>query len=74
MNKERRNRINNVVTILDATIDKLKDILLEEEMVFDNMPENLQGSIRGEESGEAIDIMNEALESLQSAYDNLSGI
>lgn len=74
MNKDRRNKISDVIKMLDTTIDKLRDILFEEEMVFDNMPENLQGSLRGEESEEAIDIMNEALDSLQNACDNLSSI
>lgn len=74
MNKERRTKINNIVKKLDVALNDLKEVLFEEEMVFDNMPENLQGSMRGEESEEAIDLMNEALESLQSAYDNLDNI
>ena len=54
MNKERRAKINNIIKKLDAMLNDLKEVLFEEEMVFDNMPENLQGSIRGEESEEAI--------------------
>ena len=74
MNKERRTKINNIIKKLEAVLNDLKEVLFEEEMVFDNMPENLQGSIRGEESEEAIDLMNEAVESLQNACDNLDSI
>ena len=74
MNKERRNKINDMIKSLDIIINDLGDVLSEEEMVFDNMPENLQNSMRGEESEEAIEIMNDVLESLQNAYDNLNEI
>ena len=43
-------------------------------MYFDNMPENLQGSIRGEESENAIDALNEAIENLDSVIDSLNEI
>jgi hypothetical protein len=74
MNKERRTKIGNIIKKLDAVLSDLKEVLFEEEMVFDNMPENLQCSMRGEESEEAIDLMNEAVESLQNACDNLDSI
>lgn len=74
MNKERRTKIGNIIKKLDAVLSDLKEVLFEEEMVFDNMPENLQCSMRGEDSEEAIDLMNEAVESLQNACDNLDSI
>ena len=43
-------------------------------MVFDNMPENLQYSMRGEESQEAIDCMSEAISNLEEAIDQLNEI
>ena len=74
MNKERREKISNIAKELQYVIDNLSNILSDEEYAFENMPENLQGSIRGEESEEAIDIISEAIDSLQSARDNLEEI
>lgn len=58
MNKDRRKRIQNACEIL-------KDVLSEEEMYFDNMPENLQGSDRGMQSEDAIDILTGVVDSLE---------
>ena len=47
---------------------------MNEELAFDNMPENLQYSMRGEESQEAIDVMSSAVESLDEAISQLEDI
>ena len=47
----------------------LEDIKNDEEEYFDNMPENLQGSMRGMDSEEAISNMDDALEVLEQAID-----
>ena len=49
MNKKRRKMISDIIIELESIKVKLNNVLSEEEMVFDNMPENLQGSMRGEE-------------------------
>ena len=74
MNKERRMKIANIIKEIDNVRNNLQEILSEEESVFDNMPENLQSSMRGEESEEAIDYMSEAIESLESAIEQLEEI
>ena len=74
MNKQRRKEISNQIRILEQVKDELEIILSDEECYFDNMPENLQGSIRGEQSEEAIDILSEVIDSLQSICDNLEEI
>lgn len=58
MNKQRRAKI-------ERALDILKDVLDEEQDVFDNMPENLQGSDRGIESEEAIDTLDEVIGELE---------
>jgi hypothetical protein len=73
MNKKRRKRISNVVSEMETLIetgnsdyddirDELEDVLLEEECAFNSMPENLQYSMRGEESQEAIDLIETAIQ------------
>ena len=55
---------------LDECINVLEDIKWDEEEYFDNMPENLQGSMRGCESEEAIDNMDQALDALNEAVES----
>ena len=71
MNKQRRKLIVENITFLENIKNKLENILTDEEICFDNMPENLQGSIRGEESENAIDILSEAVEELESIINSL---
>lgn len=74
MNKQRRTDIKTVISKLEAIKSELNSILIAEENVFDSMPENLQGSMRGEESEEAIDCMNEAVDNLEEAISQLEEI
>lgn len=74
MNKDRRNQISNLISEIEMIKTRLESVLAEEEMVFDNMPENLQYSMRGEESQEAIEYMNEAVSGLEEALENLNEI
>ena len=83
MNKARRKRIASVIEILEnitsydlveSAKSEIEDILWEEEDAYDNTPENLQYSIRGEESREAIDYLQEAIDKLDEAADILNKI
>lgn len=81
MNKFRRSQLRALSTklsqieftdnkdILFECIGTLEDIKWDEEDYFDNMPENLQGSMRGCESEEAIDNMYQALDELNEAVE-----
>ena len=81
MNKVRRgqlavlstklSRIESIedTAILEECISILEDIKWDEEDYFDNMPENLQGSMRGCESEDAIDNMDQALDALNEAIE-----
>ena len=74
MNRERRERLSSIIQTLEncqADIDGMKD---EEQEVFDNMPENLQGSERGESISEAIDNLDSATYSLSECIDSLNEI
>ena len=67
MNQKRRKTIIDIKEVIVDSRNKTNDILLEEEMSYDNMPENLQGSIKGEESEEAVEILEEIVELLDEA-------
>ncbi len=76
MNKQRRKELANIVNAMENVstpidIEELEGIksdiemvLMDEEMAFDNMPEGLQYSMRGEASQEAQDNMNEAIDAI----------
>lgn len=74
MNKERRNKISRTIKEAETIKKYLEDILREEEYAFDSMPENLQSSMRGEESEEAISCMDEAVDLLNEAIEKLEEI
>lgn len=74
MNKQRRNEIQDILSELQSIKTRLELVQMNEEMAFNNMPENLQYSMRGEESQEAIDVMNSAVESLDEAISQLEDI
>lgn len=81
MNNNRRKRINQLITDFDALIaeagkiDEKKDELLgsieelrdEEQETYENMPEGLQASERGQ-------LAQQASEALSSAYDELNDL
>ena len=74
MNNQRRRELANIVTTMESVcmpvditdLEGIKSdiefVLMDEEMAFESMPENLQGSYRGEMSQEAQDNMNEAID------------
>lgn len=81
MNKARRKRITSVIEtlenitgydLIETTKDEIEDILWEEDDAYNNMPENLQYSMRGEESSDAIDNLQEAVDALEEAIDALN--
>lgn len=74
MNKQRRTEIKNIIAELENIKTKLDNVFSEEQYAFDNMPENLQYSMRGEESQEAIDYMSEAVSNIEEAIDQLEDI
>ena len=67
MNKNRRDKLKTIILALDGMIAKLNVIYDEEQFAFDNIPENLQESLRAE-------AMEEGLETLEEVIDDLDDI
>lgn len=74
MNKKRRKEIENLRESISETKAKLQDLLNEEQQAFDNMPESIQESERGEEMQEIIEYMEVAIDSLEEATESLTEI
>lgn len=74
MNKKRRDRLAQVVLLLDKALSALEHIKDEEQDCLDNLPENLQSGIGAEvmednifKLDEAIDFINSSLDSIEDA-------
>lgn len=74
MNKQRRQELRKIHLCLTTLLSDLESVKGDEELAFDNMPENLQYSARGEESQDAIDSMDSAIEVLSEVIDKLQDV
>ncbi|SDW45670.1 hypothetical protein SAMN05216391_10864 [Lachnospiraceae bacterium KHCPX20] len=74
MNNARRKIISTISTKLDGIKSEVQNVMYEEQDAYDSMPENLQGSTRGEESEEAIDTLDEVVNSIEEAIEGLESI
>lgn len=67
MNKQRRKVLAEVVAKIDEAMELLESVQGEEQEAFDNMPEGIQVSERGETMEEYISTMEEQLSYLEDA-------
>lgn len=72
MNKERRKELKTAAIRLEIIKDEIERIKGDEEYYYDNIPENLQNSLRADESEEIIDGLEELLDSLNDIIDSLN--
>ena len=61
--------ISDIVVELESIMDYIQIVLDEEECVMDNIPENLQNSYRYEESENACDNLNDAINEIEEIDD-----
>ena len=71
MNKNRRNAISDIYDKLTDIQSDLECIRDEEQEAFDNLPESIQCSERGERMEEYISSLEEALDYVGYAVDSL---
>ena len=74
MNNERRKHIRELQVRIEDITNDLDAIASDEEDYLNNMPENLQGSERSEQSEAAVDALKEASEAISSASSDLDDI
>lgn len=72
MNNTRRKAIEKIAEKLDELKTAFELLRDEEQEAFDNLPESIQGSERGEAMETIIYNMDDVLESLESAYDGMN--
>ena len=71
MNKERKQRFQNVVSSLEEAKDELTDIQAEEIDALDALPEGLQMSSRGDKMQEWIDFIDDTVASIDDVINNI---
>lgn len=71
MNKQRREDLRGVLSLLISAICIVQRVCDKEEDCMDSYPENLQGSERYEQMEDAVDNLNEALEKLGEAKESI---
>ena len=71
MNKQRKKALQDVQDRLDQIREDLETLTNEEEEYRDNIPENHQGSERFERAEEVCGLLTDALDSLDSALENI---
>lgn len=79
MNRDRRKRIQAIIDTLQEAVDLLADVDIEsirdeEQETFDNMPEGLQQSERGQMTEEAASNLDNATDALDTVRDSLDEI
>ena len=67
MNKNRRDRLAKLSDQISDIMEKLEELRDEELEAFENLPESLNSSGRGETMQTAIGAMDDALSSLENA-------
>ena len=71
MNKTRRTAIEKIRDKLMDLLEEIEQVKDQEQEAFDNMPEGLQSSERGEAMESAISSLEEAYDSVDSAVCSL---
>lgn len=74
MNKIRINNLKKLDVRLEQLIHEFEKVLNDEQSAFENMPENLQSSERGEVMEIAIDSLSEVIDLIQDARTSLANI
>lgn len=71
MNKERKQRFQNVVSSLEEAKDELTDIQAEEIDALDALPEGLQMSSRGDKMQDWIEFIDDTLSEIDDVIDKI---
>lgn len=74
MNKARRSRLDDVISQLNDILDEIYMISDEEKEAYDNLPESLQESERGNAMHECSDLIEDAASTLNDLIQDIEYI
>lgn len=71
MNNLRRKQIDLIISKLEESKSELETLLEEEQEAFDNLPDSLQDSEKGEKAQEAISNLEDAISNIEDTINSL---
>jgi hypothetical protein len=74
MNQARRNSISKIVAELQNQSEALACVIADEQEAFDNMPEGLQQSDKGQQMEENLYSLQEQFDTLEEMISNLESL
>lgn len=74
MNKIRRATLSTILEQLERLWDELETVLTDEELAYDNLPDGIQDSQRGESMAAGIESLECALVGIEQAKDEIETI
>ncbi len=74
MNNSRRKQLRQLIEKMETLKKELEVVESDEQEYFDSMPENLQGSMNGMNSEEALDKMADAIVCVEEAIEAIEEI
>ena len=74
MNRTRRQQLRKLIEKMEILKSELEMIESDEQEYYDSMPENLQGSMNGMNSEEALDKISEAIACVEEAIETIGEI
>ena len=86
MNAQRRKELSAIITELDKISfysiedklsqlsDRIETVMFDEEEAYDNLPDGLKNSARGEAMADAIRLMQDAVSDIYSTIQDMGGL
>ena len=74
MNAEQRKRLSQIIDQLNSTLCEIEEMKDEEEMKYDNLPESLQSSEKGDRFQEVHSTLDDAYSYLDDAISSLQEV
>ena len=74
MNKARRNRLNDAISYISTAKEIIEEVKEAEEEAFDNLPEGIQCSERGETMEGYIGDLENAMDDLENIMETLEEV
>ena len=74
MNKERRERLEEIHQRLLEIVGEIEEIAGEEEEAYDNLPDGIQDSERGQKMSDNVDTLYSILSSMESIDDEIEQV
>jgi hypothetical protein len=74
MNRVKRAELTRAANLISEALGIIESVSADEEGAYENLPEGIQGSDRGETIYEAVEILNTSAESLEEVQGEIEAL